>query len=439
MTGPPAPSGLLLHAAAATHTGLVRTTNQDRIAVVEGRLFAVADGMGGHRAGEVAAELTVERLGADARDAGVLDARWLGAAVQTANGIVHGRSLSDGALAGMGTTVTALVRTEHGQHPSVAIANVGDSRTYRLRTGELELLTEDHNVVAELVREGAITEEQARTHPRRSVMTRALGVEPVVAVDVIEVDVIAGDRFLLCSDGLHGFVAEGRIAAALRRLADPAEAADELVGLALAVGAPDNVSVVVVDVLADGDAARRASAGVRPTALAPGPRPDPHGDAGSGFGGPGSSGSSGSLGSLGSSGSSAGAGVPLGVPAGVPVGARSAPALTARVAVFVALLGVIVAVAVWAVRLGSSGSSSGPATSVTGTQVSTTLDPFLDVATVAPPALPGTAATVAPPALPGTAATVAPPALPGTAATVAPPGTPGTMPPMTTTGPGGSG
>lgn len=368
-------SGVALFGGTATHTGLVRAVNQDRIVAVAGRLYGVADGMGGHRAGEVAAEIAAARLGTDAHAAVTVDAAWLLRSIQAVNGAVFEQSMSDGALAGMGTTITALVLSETGDDPSVGIANVGDSRTYRLRAGELELLTEDHNVVAELVREGAITEEQARTHPRRSVMTRAIGVEPTVDVDILEVLVAVGDRFLLCSDGLHGFVAEQRIAGALRRLADPAEAARELVQLALAAGAPDNVSVVVVDVVSDGDAALRASLLVETDGhVLPPLTPPDHPTA------------------------QPSAWEPAAVvrPSHEPAPSRAAagPRLfTARSLVFVLLLAGVAAVAVWAVRLGSSS----PAVSTVPVTVAATVDPFADPSTSAGPATTAATATTVTP------------------------------------------
>jgi serine/threonine protein phosphatase PrpC len=255
-----------LRGAANTHTGVVRTVNQDRIVVVEGHMYGVADGMGGHRAGEVAATMVAETMARLVATASATPAGFR-KVVEQANTEVFNQSVINDELAGMGTTLTALVLVDDtpATPPRVTIANVGDSRTYRFRLGELEQLTEDHSLVSELVRDGVINEEQAKTHPRRSVMTRAIGVEPDVDVDVIEVLISVGDRFLLCSDGLHGVVTDARIESVLRRIADPDEASRELLQLALAGGGPDNISVVIVDVVSDGGQAQVASAQVDPT------------------------------------------------------------------------------------------------------------------------------------------------------------------------------
>jgi PPM family protein phosphatase len=141
----------------------------------------------------------------------------------------------------------------------LAVANVGDSRVYRYSVGELEQLTDDHSLVAELVREGSLSPEEAAVHPQRNIVTRVLGVNERVPVDTITVEPVAGDRYLLCSDGLFNEVPEPRISAVLHRVDDPAEAADELVRLAVEGGGRDNVTVVVVDVIDDGGRARAAS------------------------------------------------------------------------------------------------------------------------------------------------------------------------------------
>lgn len=252
-----------LSAGSATDIGR-RQINQDRVLVADdGQLFAVADGMGGHRRGEVAAQIAVTHLARRMVGDASLDA--LIAGVEGANREVFQASASDAELQGMGTTLTALALVHVDGEDRLAIANVGDSRTYLLRSGELEQLTEDHSLVAEMVREGHLTSEGARTHRQRSVLTKALGVEPSITPDVLEVLPSAGDRYLLCSDGLCGEVSDEQMAAVLRRLADPDEAARELVRLALVAGGSDNISVVVVDVLDDDGAAMRASAAIQPT------------------------------------------------------------------------------------------------------------------------------------------------------------------------------
>ena len=164
----------------------------------------------------------------------------------------------DPELSGMGTTVTAIALLENADEPLLSIANVGDSRTYRFTASGLEQLTEDHSVIGELMRDGRITAEEALQHRHRSVITRALGVEPSVDVDIIEVIPSPGDRYLLCSDGLYSEVADSAIASILRRFADPKEACEELMAAAMR-GGRDNITVVIVDVVDDADPAYQAS------------------------------------------------------------------------------------------------------------------------------------------------------------------------------------
>ena len=244
----------------ATDVGRIRSTNQDRVLVVGDRFYAVADGMGGHRGGDTAAQIAVDVIGSVAADNQPLSTGAVVAAIERANTQVLQRSYRDDSLAGMGTTVTALAVVEAADGTELLlVTNVGDSRTYWLRAGEFEQLTEDHSVVAELIREGALDPKDAASHPKRSYVTRALGAEPSVQVDAIEIVAAVGDRFVLCSDGLPTEVTDLAIAAVLRRLVDPQDAADELVRLALGRGGRDNVSVVVVDVVDDDDAAWNAS------------------------------------------------------------------------------------------------------------------------------------------------------------------------------------
>jgi len=232
-------------AAAATDIGLVREGNEDSYLVDE-PLFAVADGMGGHRGGEVASQLaleTVEKL----FQKGTGD---LAEQVQEANRAVFERSVEDRKVAGMGTTLTAaLVEGDR-----IRLAHVGDSRAYLLRDGELRRLTEDHTLVHRMVTEGEISEEEAEAHPQRSVLTRALGVDMVVDVDDDVVQVRSGDRLLLCTDGLTGMVSEEEIKEMLQGIADPSEAAERLVRRANEAGGVDNITVVVLDFSDDGRA-----------------------------------------------------------------------------------------------------------------------------------------------------------------------------------------
>lgn len=244
-----------LLAGSATDVGLVRRMNQDHMLVAE-PLFAVADGMGGHAAGEVASETALDALlgavGAEPSEGG-WTANGIAEAVRAANRAVWDEAQANPDFRGMGTTLTALALIRDGGTERLAVANVGDSRTYRLREGHLEQLTVDHNLVSELVAEGQIRPDEAETHPQRHVLTRVLGVYPDVEVDVLLTDPAIGDRFLLCSDGLPREVPDPQIESVLRRLASPVDAARELVAAARLHGGSDNVTVVVVDVADDSD------------------------------------------------------------------------------------------------------------------------------------------------------------------------------------------
>ena len=243
---------------AATHTGMVRNVNQDASLVAE-PLFAVADGMGGHAAGEVASQVAIEALRLNAEPT----AQGLIRAIRVANRAVWDKSAAEPSMRGMGTTLCAVILVPGATadvDDVVVVANVGDSRVYVFHDGELEQVTEDHSLVEDLVREGRLTAEEARNHPQRNVVTRVLGIEEDVDVDSWEIVPYVGDRFLLCSDGLFNEVEEERIAATLRRLADPDDAAAELVRLANEGGGRDNITVVVVDVVDDGGRAEAASA-----------------------------------------------------------------------------------------------------------------------------------------------------------------------------------
>jgi len=239
----------------------VRSVNEDR--AFEGvTLFAVADGMGGHAGGEIAASAAIEALQAGFARAPSEDG--LVQAVHDANRAVWERGIVEQDLRGMGTTLTAagLVSTDDGDR--LILVNVGDSRSYRLRTGALVQLTTDHSVAEELVARGELSEEEAAVHPHRHILTRALGVSPDVDVDVWEVVPEEGDRFLLCSDGLTNEVFPDRIATVLTSTRDPQKAAETLVRMANESGGNDNVTVVVLDVLVGDQSpglAPRAAAG----------------------------------------------------------------------------------------------------------------------------------------------------------------------------------
>jgi PPM family protein phosphatase len=220
--------------AALSDVGRERDGNEDSF-LDSPPLFAVADGMGGAQAGEVASGMAVEALSA-ANAAGELPS-----AIEKANTSIHTRARDDSALAGMGTTVTAAwVEGE-----KLTLAHVGDSRAYRMRAGSLEQLTEDHSLVGGLVRLGKITPAEAEQHPQRSVILRAVGVEPEVEVDVAEHELEDGDVYLLCSDGLSGMVRDEVIAETLA-LAGPLEdAAGMLIELANTSGGRDNITAVL--------------------------------------------------------------------------------------------------------------------------------------------------------------------------------------------------
>lgn len=231
----------------ATDTGRIRQANEDALLTVDG-LYAVADGMGGHQAGEVASHLALETL-AEAFDAAGTDV--LVAAVERANSALVERAASDPELAGMGTTLCAMALVDVNGSDAIAVVNVGDSRLYLLSGGSLHQITEDHSLVATLQRQGRITADEAAVHPQRNILTRALGIDGHVLVDSWEVIPVVGDRYLLCSDGLFNEVDESRISSVLRRLADPNDAARELVRLANEAAGRDNITCVIVDVLDD--------------------------------------------------------------------------------------------------------------------------------------------------------------------------------------------
>jgi serine/threonine protein phosphatase PrpC len=220
--------------AALSDVGREREGNEDSF-LEQPPLFVVADGMGGAQAGEVASGMAVESLaGAGAPDE-------LAGAIEDANARIHAKAKDDTSLAGMGTTLTA-AWVDDG---TVTLAHVGDSRAYRMRGGELVQLTEDHSLVGGLVRLGKITPAEAEHHPQRSVILRAVGVEPAVEVDVAEHDLEDGDVYLLCSDGLSGMVRDEVISETLAMGGSLEQAADLLVGLANASGGHDNITAVL--------------------------------------------------------------------------------------------------------------------------------------------------------------------------------------------------
>ena len=228
-----------------TDTGRRRRHNEDSY-VCEPPLFAIADGMGGAQAGEVASRLAAAVLNegtlGDLEGNGLGEAR-LAELIQEANRRVYQRSNEDAAASGMGTTMTvALVDGDAG---TVAIGHVGDSRAYRVRAGELEQLTEDHSLVNELLKSGRLSPEEALSHPQRSVITRAIGTEPDVDVDTFTVDAQSGDLFLLCSDGLTDMITDEEILGLVERSeANLETAVRRLVEAANRSGGGDNITVV---------------------------------------------------------------------------------------------------------------------------------------------------------------------------------------------------
>ena len=232
-----------------TDVGRQRNANEDAVFEERGKtLFAVADGMGGARAGEVAAKAAVDEI-ATLQDVEKLAERDLATVVEQANRRIHELSRGDESLAGMGTTMTTLAVGDK----EVAIAHVGDSRAYRLRDGELERLTHDHSLVDEMVRAGKLTPEEAEVHPQRSIITRALGPEPAVEVERMTYPARAGDVYLICSDGLTTMVPEDGIASILRARSSLQRAAAELVRAANEAGGRDNITVVLFKLGEEGD------------------------------------------------------------------------------------------------------------------------------------------------------------------------------------------
>ncbi len=229
---------------ATTHSGQVRKENEDAL-LVEGRLYVVADGMGGHNAGEVASAMAIKSLQAAA--SGITDEASLNTALDKANEAIYEESMTNHVHHGMGTTIAALVMTED----SVVVGNIGDARIYRWHEGNLSRITKDHSYVQELVDEGIISLEEARVHPRRNIVTRALGIDGEVEASTSTLPITVGARYILCSDGLVDEVTDAEIAAILTRHSNAQAAADALVSAANAAGGRDNVTVIVVDV-ADG-------------------------------------------------------------------------------------------------------------------------------------------------------------------------------------------
>ena len=235
-----------MNVASRTHIGLVRTSNQDALLLQPGKygLYGVADGMGGHKAGDIASMMAVtlmKRFLSDVKPTG----EQLRKGIEEANQMIYEEQLYRSELSGMGTTLTVIWEDKK----RVFLGHVGDSRAYLLRDKTLRQVSQDHSMVAEMVRDGLITQEEARRHPYRNIITRALGTDTTVDVDVTEIEKRAGDIYLLCSDGLSEYVREEQ----MRQLLldhDLEEAADLMLNLALKGGGRDNISLVIAEVTA---------------------------------------------------------------------------------------------------------------------------------------------------------------------------------------------
>lgn len=233
------PTGIL--SAFRTDVGKVRANNQDAPIVSEKlRLYGVADGMGGHKGGEVASTSARDDLLREL-EGKTPSVATLSGAIEEVNRQIYHQQEHDDALTGMGTTLSVLWMSDN----FVYIGHVGDSRVYLLRDGEFKQMTLDHSLVEQLVREGVLTEEEAQNHPMRNIITRAIGTDESVEVDVVVEERRKGDLWLACSDGLHGLVDDRQMRDALRQYA-PEKAADVLLKAALDAGGRDNVTLVIV-------------------------------------------------------------------------------------------------------------------------------------------------------------------------------------------------
>jgi len=235
-----------MKAASRTHIGNVRASNQDALIVVPGvyGLYGVADGMGGHKAGDVASRMAVSSL-SRALQGEKPSEKVLRAGIEEANLMIYEASQNNYDYSGMGTTLTVIWEDKK----RVLLGHVGDSRAYRLRKESISQVSQDHSMVAELVRDGVITPEEAQVHPYRNIITRALGAGDTVKVDILELDKQKGDVYLICSDGLSEYVREDEMREVLLRL-PMEEAADELLSRALEGGGRDNISLVIAEVTA---------------------------------------------------------------------------------------------------------------------------------------------------------------------------------------------
>ena len=236
---------------AATHVGMLRQQNEDAF-IAQDDLFVVADGMGGHNAGEVASALAIDSM-KRAAVGGFSSQESVVAGVNAANAAIHAASGGQSDQRGMGTTLAAVIPLPaHGDEPQrMVVTNVGDSRVYLCRAGELKQVSVDHSYVQELLSEGLVTAEEARVHPRRNIVTRALGIEGDVNADVWVVPMLVGDRYVVCSDGLVDEVDDAELAGIVGGNHSAQTVAQQLVDAANSNGGRDNITVVVVDVADD--------------------------------------------------------------------------------------------------------------------------------------------------------------------------------------------
>ncbi len=230
-----------MEASARTDVGLVRAVNEDNY-LLSDVLFAVADGLGGHEAGEIASKMAVNMLEEYLLSSEGDPAKRLREAFTGINAAIYQRSMSDESCKGMGTTLTALLI----QDGTAYIGHVGDSRAYLVRKNVIYQLTEDHSVVGELVRMGMLTKSVAKVHPQRNLLTRAMGTLPTVDMEIVDSKVEPGDRFILCTDGLSGAIEDSGILDVVMSQQAPPAVVDELITLANQNGGFDNVTVVAV-------------------------------------------------------------------------------------------------------------------------------------------------------------------------------------------------
>lgn len=233
--------------ATATDTGNLRPQNEDA-SYCDGRLFVVADGMGGHNAGEIASAIACSKAAEASREARLGSIEGLANFASDANAAIFDAATTTTGQHGMGTTITALAIFD-GTATTVGVANVGDSRTYLLRAGELRQISVDHSYVQELIVQGYVSKDEARTHPQRNIVTRALGIDRTVSVDTFVVETKPRDRFLLCSDGLVDEIDDMTIRSIMSSTTDVNECARALVAAAKSAGGRDNITVIVVDMV----------------------------------------------------------------------------------------------------------------------------------------------------------------------------------------------